>query len=132
MNLLIDADAVFALTITQDTNHKKALKIVAKNKEATISILNTTVAEVATVLFRKVNHRAALRFLEDLKNGDFLIISVDEKLMNKATAYLGKQKSKDVSFFDCLNMAAMELFNFSMIFSFDKGYSRNGFKLLTT
>jgi len=129
MNLLIDADAIFALMVRNDTNHRKAVSLINKNKKVVISILNTTIAEIATVLFRKVSHQAALKFLTDVKNGDFIIITVEDKLMDKATVYFEKQKTKTVTFFDCLNMAAMEIFNFEAIFSFDKGYAKNGFKL---
>lgn len=130
MNILIDADAIFALAISTDPNHRQALNLIKKNRAAVVSILNTTIAEVATVLFRKVSHQAAMRFLRDLESGDSIIISADKKLMDNAILFFEKQTTKNITFFDCLNMAAMEAFNFEAIFSFDKGYSKNGFKLL--
>lgn len=131
MNILIDADAIFALIVATDPNHKKAVNLQHKLKETTISILNTTIAEIATVLFRKVSHQTAVLFLKDVAGGDLLILTADERLMSKAVKYFQKQTAKNVSFFDCLNMAAVEEYGFKAIFSFDKGYQKNGFKLVS-
>jgi len=129
--VLVDTDAFFAIIEDCDSNHEKALKIIESLKpSATFTLLETTVAEAATTLHRKSNKASSLKFLKYIKREGFSVFFTDSTLLSLAETYYLKQHSKKNTFFDCLVMAAAKTYKVDAIFSFDKGYKTNGFKLL--
>jgi predicted nucleic acid-binding protein len=73
---------------------------------------------------------AARKVLGGLLASGYEIIPVDESLLRTAQKYFERQKSWRETMFDCVNMAVAEVYEVEAIFSFDKGYKKNGFKLL--
>lgn len=126
--VFIDADALISLVRTDDKNHQKAKNIYKKLKSEKIELFssNTSIYETITVVSQRVNHQQAENFL-DIASQGLSIIFVDKKREKAAGNIFRQQISKNVSFFDCLNMAIMKELKIKEIFSFDKHYKKNGF-----
>ena len=133
-DILVDADVLVALAKNDDSNHKKALEISEGLQEegAFWYFSPFTVAEAATVLSHKVSHESACDFLREIRNLDILIIYLHDRDVSLADKWFLKQKKKGTSYFDCYNMALMDRYSktFDAIFSFDKVYKDNNFRLV--
>jgi len=131
-SLFVDSDAFVALAKEDDSNHERAVQILGELLHANVSFLtsNYVFSETITVISQRVSHKAALLFIEEMKspNASFLIRWVDEELEVIATEIFKNQRSKNVSFVDCTNMAIMQDDKINVIFSFDKIYKKNGFQ----
>ncbi len=128
--VLIDADALFAFISPLDPHYNKAQVLRNKISQEEVLLAVTTLAEVVTTLGRKLNRKVSLGVLDYVREGGFNLIAVDEELMILAEDYYRRQASKKNTFFDCLNMAVAKSYGVDFIFSFDRGYELNGFKLL--
>lgn len=126
--VLVDADALFALSVQADDNHHKAVKIYQKLVSSGVSLAcsNTSLYEVLTVLSMKLGSDQAIDFLQRGRKG-LLLQRVDKKIQSLAEEIFTKQTSKNISFFDCINMAILELHGKKQIFSFDIDYKKNGY-----
>lgn len=133
LNVLIDADAIVALSKKNDANHFKAQKISKSLCKLGVAfiITNYVFSEVVTVLSQKIGHRESIKFIDDIKSdkSDIQVIWINIELEKLAIEIFKKQTSKNVSFVDCLNMAVLHRYHWDTIFSFDKIYQKNGFKL---
>lgn len=132
-DVLIDADAFVALSKKNDTNHFKAQKISKLLCKSGVIFVTTNYvfSEVVTVLSQKVGHHESIKFIEDIKSekSDIQLIWINDELEKLAIEIFKKQTSKNISFVDCLNMAVLKKYKWNTIFSFDKNYEKNGFKL---
>lgn len=130
--ILVDADAFFALSNECDANHQKAQRILSELllHSVVFCVSNYAFAETVSVLSRKISRNAALAFIQRVKNGrsPLQFRWVDEELELLAIGIFEKQTSKNVSFFDCANMAIMKMDECDAIFSFDAIYHKNGFQ----
>lgn len=134
LDVLIDADAFVALIKKNDSNHKRAEKIsdFLTKKGSSFYTTNFVFSETITVLSQRIDHQTAINFIDDFKNlKEVNLIRVNEEIEEMAIKIFKSQTSKNVSFVDCLNMAVLKKYNWDTIFSFDKIYRRNGFKLAT-
>lgn len=132
-HVLIDADAFVALIKKNDNNHLKAreIKRLLTEENSNFYITNFVFSEIATVLSQRLNHKASVKFIDDLENenSNINVIKINEDINKLAIKIFKNQTSKNVSFVDCLNMAVMKKYRWGTIFSFDKTYKKNGFKL---
>lgn len=124
----VDADAFVSLVRTKDKNHLRAKKIYEylKRKETVFFSSNTSLYETVTVISQRVSHKKAKEFFLKVRQG-LNVVFVNQEREKKAVAIFNKQTSKNVSFFDCLNMAIMRELGIKQVFSFDKHYKKNGF-----
>ena len=120
--VLVDADALVAISKIDDSNHQKALKLLKKLKKPTFYLSPFTVPEVVTVLSYHVSHEAAVSFLERIKSKNLAECEFSVDLKLKTDSIFKRQKKKRTSWFDCYNVALMEVEEFDFIFSFDKFY----------
>lgn len=131
--VLVDADALAALSKRDDSNHQKAVKINASLQKMGVAFCLSpfTVAEAATVLSYRVSHQAAKRFLREIRKISLPVLELPEKYAHLADKWFFGQTKKGSACFDCYNMALLERYKADLeaIFSFDKIYLRNGFKL---
>lgn len=129
--LVIDTDALFALFVETDANHMKAVELRRKIPSDTeIYVANFILAESATLIGRRLGRKFAERFVLQFGGRGFSEVVVDKYMGVVVRKYFLKQTSKDVTYFDCVNMAVAETYCADAIFSFDRGYVQNGFKLL--
>ena len=132
--LFVDSDGFVALSKEDDTNHTKALKLLQKAINISLSFVtsNYVFSEVVTVLSQRLGHNAALKFIREMKSpaSGYTIKWIDENIEQEAISIFSNQTSKNVSFVDCTNMAIMKLYGIDAIFSFDDVYRKNGFSVL--
>lgn len=132
--VLVDSDAFVALAKEDDTNHKKAKKILTKLSKKPVLYMtsNYVFSETVTVVSQRVGHDQALAFIKELKSPASLFSMqwIDEKLERVAIKIFKKQTSKNISFVDCTNMALIKHHRLDAIFSFDSTYKKNDFTLV--
>jgi len=129
--IFIDADAYVAIADNKDSNHKLAI-IIAKilvKKNITTFTSNFAFGEAVTVVSQKVDLETASRMGYDIPKG-VTIIDIDNLQREKALERFSKQTSKNTRFTDMVNMVLMDELGITTIFSFDKHYPQNGYKLL--
>ena len=76
----------------------------------------------------KIKTHSAISKIQQLP---FISLDMTEALIAEAIAIYLEQTSKKESLFDCYVMAAAKKIKADAIFSFDKGYQKNGFKLVS-
>lgn len=128
--IIVDADAIFALFFSTDSSHKNALVLLDKYLENNFILANTTFSEVITALGRKTDRKTSLEVVDYIHDQNFVLEPVTNDILLIAENYYRKQTSKKNTFFDCLNMALAKTYQADYIFTFDRGYEQNGFKLL--
>lgn len=133
LNILLDTDALVALTKKGDSNRQKAINIYQKLKEDGVQFYLSpfTTAETVTVLSSRLSHKEAKKFLAEARKTDLPVLFLENTTPNLADQWFNKQNKKGTSYFDCYNMALLERYGnqLNAIFSFDTVYKRNGFKM---
>lgn len=133
MDVLVDADALVALTKSDDQNHQKALHIgeFLQKIGCTWYISPYTIGEVVTVISYKVSQLAAKNVLKELRKLNLNELTLKNEHVGLIDKWFLKQGKKGTSYFDCYNMALLERYKkqLNVIFSFDSVYKRNGFKI---
>lgn len=128
-----DADSLVALASKNDANHERARKIVKALKVENYVVVypNTAILEAMVALKRKLNlNDKAQLIARQFLRGVIRVIWVEEEIQKNALNFLMENsKSKKNTVFDCLVVASAKKISAVGIFSFDKWYSRLGFKL---
>ena len=131
-SIFIDSDAFIALLKLDDSNHNKALEILAKLDQNSVLLYTSTYvfAETVTVLSQRLGRKYAEEFIGMVKGQSSAITFLwpDEQIQEKAIELFLQQKSKNVSFVDCINMTLIKERFIDMVFSFDKIYGKNVIK----
>lgn len=130
MKIILDADALFASVFENDPSHSKSLEILKKYFDSDWYLAETTFAEIISTIGRKVDKKISLKVIDFVRSHAFVIVYMNEELFKLGEEYYRKQNSKKNTFFDCLNMALAKTYQADYIFTFDRGYEQNGFKLL--
>jgi predicted nucleic acid-binding protein len=132
MEILIDTDALFAIVDKNDVLHMRALKIVHHlvQQNATIYILPTTLAEFATLTNIRIGFEQSKRSVDFILRQGYQLIDTTSAMVLDANALYQQQTSKENSLADCFNMIAARRQSVDCLFSFDGGYTQNGFVLV--
>ncbi len=132
--IFVDSDAFIALAREDDSNHAKSLKILELLQKDRYHFVtsNYVFSEVITVLSLRLSREAAMKFIENMKSPDsaYTIQWIHEQSEKEALEIFAKQRSKNVSFVDCTNMAIMSINKIEIVFSFDEVYKKNGYTLI--
>ncbi|MDO8498045.1 MAG: PIN domain-containing protein [bacterium] len=131
--VFIDSDAFIGLIKEDDAHYsqtQRSFSRLYKEKYEYITS-NYVFSEVITVLSLRVGREGAIKFIDTIKTplSEYRVVWINEEIEEKAIEIYKKQTSKNVSFVDCTNMALMELHNIPLIFSFDRIYRKNGYKM---
>ena len=129
--ILIDSDAFTGLSYIKDAHNKRANRIMKSLEGEELLTSWQVVDEEATKLSYFTTKKLAINFLKWLSKSDIEIVYVDSKLAKIVVKKFKAQKSKRVSLTDCTNMVIAKEMGVKKIFSFDKVYEKNGFKLLS-
>lgn len=126
--ILIDSDALLALTDNNDVHHVRAIQLYKELRaDFAFIVTNFTFGETLTLVSKRLSHKRSLDFADTILS-ETMVLDIDESLRNDAYLFFRKQVSKNVSFVDCVNMAVLKTLNQDKIFSFDEHYKKNGFK----
>ncbi len=134
-NILVDADGFVAIVKEDDANHEKARQYYSRIDTLPVNLITTNyvIAEAITVISQRVSHEVAVDFIATVtaEPSPITILDIDNTFVRKKAIPLFKsQKSKNVSFVDCINMAVLREHDCLCIFSFDAAYKTNGFMLI--
>ncbi len=134
-NILVDADGFVAIVKEDDANHQKARQHYARIDTLPVNLITTNyvIAEAITVISQRVSHEVAVDFIGTVTAdpSPITILDIDNTFVQQKAIPLFKgQKSKNVSFVDCINMAVLKEYDCLCIFSFDAAYKTNGFTLV--
>jgi predicted nucleic acid-binding protein len=131
MVVIVDTDALLALFNPEDSLARLADTVAEKLAQtgAEFVILPTTLAEFALVASSRVGVTRTRAALEQIRAMCYRMVVVDLALTDEAMNWYKKQTSKEESLFDCFVMAAVGKIGAECVFSFDKGYKKNGLVL---
>ncbi len=132
-DFLADSDFFIALYSLSDTNHTHAVRILSSLAEFSSLQLFTSVfvySETATILSQRVAQKTAHHFMEDITKQGVILMYPDEIILKAAQDCFKKQRSKNVSFVDAINITLMREYTFSGLLSFDQDYVKNGITLV--
>ncbi len=129
--VIVDADAIVAQANTTDANFQKALKIANTLLKLKANVLYpiTAIAEATTVLQHKFNSSRAYEIAQIMSNPDVHILEVNKQTLTNALRFFSPTTSKKNTLFDCIVAALAEEHKADAIFSFDRFYTKKGFKL---
>lgn len=130
--IFVDSDAFIGMYLPKYAHNDKANKLFNLLIKKNVKLITSwdVLDEVATKLSYIHSKTLASKFLSKLLNSDLEVVYPGKKLGAHAIKIFNKQTSKKVSLTDCTNMAIMKDKKIKKIFSFDKHYEKNGFKLL--
>src|SRR5947209_13372305 len=100
--IIVDADAIIALSNTEDTNHEKARAILANLTQLNASTLfpTTAICEAVTVLKGRLNKPAeAYIIIEKLQTDSYPLQTVDPATAKNAARLLTPTASKKNTLF---------------------------------
>lgn len=132
MIVIIDTDGLIASLCSSDLHHEAATKIlrVLHEQESKIIYPSTTIVESITLLQGRLNKPTlAKRVLDSVRQGSILIEPVTDVILQKVSGFMDFKKTKHNTLFDAVVAAIAEKHHADAIFSFDKFYQKNGFKL---
>jgi predicted nucleic acid-binding protein len=130
MTIIIDTDAIFALSNPMDALHTRAKRILNRAEHPTIILSPTTIVEFSFTATKKLGLAQAKHITQTMTDGSMHIETVDEQDVQTATQFFYQQRTKDDSLCDCFVMALAKKVHADCIFSFDQGYTKNGFVLI--
>lgn len=128
-----DADALVALADQKDANHNKAQKIsewlIARAYEVVFP--NTAILEAITALKRAKNLPEKAHLINrQYQAGVFLVKFVNIDIQLRASKRFGKTISKKNTIFDAIVAETAIEIEADYIFSFDRWYPKEGFRLV--
>lgn len=130
--VIVDADALIAQVNPEDIHHRKAIKVSKKlvDMNARVIYPATTIAEATAHMQRVLNSTATAYGTVELMTGPAVqVAEVNQRTLVKALEYFSPKTSKKNTLFDCIVASVAKRYEADAIFSFDKFYKKNGFKL---
>jgi len=129
--IFVDTGALFAAANAKDRDHQRAKDFLAKLAEEKVILLATNfiIAEIYTLMLRKIGRDKAIEHLEKLRN-TAEIERVSEEDENKAWQIILRYRDKDFSYVDATSFAIMERLGISDAFSFDEHFEQYSFNRL--
>ena len=131
--IFVDADAYIGNTVESDVHHERVVNLfeLLKKKEEDFVTTWDVIDETASKLAQFATKQHSLAFLDFVFKSEVSIKFIDKTISKKALDLFKKQTSKNVSLTDCTSMVIAKDMGVTIIFSFDKHYKQNGFKLLS-
>src|SRR3989337_389261 len=131
MITIIDTDALLGIFNPKDPHNKASVVLLDKllQRDDEIFLLSTTLAEFALLASSRIGIRETKKSIKRIMASDYSTLNITEEVTAKAVELYFKQTSKEESLFDCYVMVAAWKISADYIFSFDKGYEKNGFVL---
>lgn len=131
MTTIVDTDALLGLVDETDALHTQAAAVAQRlaDHNATIFILPTTLAEFATLATIKLGFVTAKQLVDRIVRQGYSPLDMTIDMLYQAHSLYLEQRSKENALFDCFTMVAAKRHNLDCIFSFDRGYTQNGYTL---
>lgn len=130
--IVMDADGIIAQTNLDDVHHLVAARISARlaTLDAYIIYPSSAILEAVTHMQRVLNDSLdAFNTVKLLTDSGADVVDVGGETLKLAIDYFGTKQSKKNTMFDCVVAAVAQEKGADAIFSFDKFYKSQGFKL---
>lgn len=130
--VVADCDALIALVLEKDPNHKKARQIAGLLRKRLIPVIFpvTIFPEAITSLKRAAGQPEKAHLLNrQYLSGAFQVEYLSADIMKRAAEIFDKAVSKQNTLFDAIVASTAEKLGAEAIFSFDHWYPKLGFKL---
>ena len=130
--VVVDTDAIVAQIKKDDKNHLVAMAISGSlvDSNALVIYPATTVAEAVTFIQRSLNNpKVAHGTARLMASSSAQVAAVNQATLNNAMKYFSATGSKKNTLFDCIVIAVAKEVHADAIFSFDRFYKKQGFKL---
>lgn len=131
--VVVDADAIVAQAHSRDANHMKAVQISKNLKRMNAQLVYpaTAICEAVTVLQHKLTSTAtAYGTAVVFADPNLQVVEVSQKTIARAiNNFFQPATSKKNILFDCIVLDSAEKYKADAIFSFDRFYKKQGFKL---
>lgn len=132
MIVIVDSDGFIGSLNPRDQHHLATQKILIKliEKGAKLIYPVTVIVETVTFLQGRLNQpKLADQVIKFMNDNKFIIESVDNEVLQKASSFMDFKKSKHHTLFDAIVAAIAQKYKADGIFSFDKFYKTKGFNL---
>lgn len=130
--VVVDADAIIAQVNPSDKHHQTAMATSGSlvNLGAQVIYPATAITEAVTFIQRVLNSSSVACGTAQLMVGPSVqVAGVSQQTLANAMKYFSLTVSKKNTLFDCIVLAVAEENNADAIFSFDRFYKKQGFKL---
>lgn len=130
--VIVDADGIIAQTDPKDPHHKKAQEISQKLIQMSAQVLYpvTAIAEANAHTQRVLNSTASAYVTAVFfSSQETEVVGVNKQTLIDALVYFSPTTSKKNTLFDSIIAAVARGYKADAIFSFDKFYKKQGFKL---
>ncbi len=130
-SIFLDTGYLLALELSNDQNHRAALKHWRSLKNSLPPLVTTSYIfdEVVTYFNSRGYHSKAIEVGSRLLNSASVqLVHVDEDLFMEGWRYFQKHKDKEYSLTDCISFLVMKNFGIETAFAFDKHFVQAGFK----
>lgn len=131
MITIVDVDALLGLANPKDIHHDNSKLLFNKLADFGVDtiLLPTVLGEFALLASSRIGMVQTKKAISGFLATSYGINSLDENLTREAVQLYHAQTSKEESLFDCFVMVSAKKLNADCIFSFDRGYTKNGFVL---
>src|SRR5216684_4120011 len=129
--VLLDTGYLLALELSNDQNHRAALKHWRSVMKGLPRLVTTSYVfdEVVTYFNSRGYHSKAVEVGNRLLNSPSVqFVHVDEGLFMEGWQYFQQHKDKDYSLTDCISFVVMKRFRIEIAFAFDQHFVQAGFK----
>lgn len=120
--VLLDTDFLISRIFSDQSTHKKALKLAKKIENKVQFVCNLVLFELGTVLSHKFGQDKAITIVSELRSSTLTVIRPSEIDEEEAwNLFLNKNK-KGISYTDCMNLYLAKKNNYKVV-SFDSFYT---------
>ena len=126
--IFVDTSFWFALRRPRDSRHAMAQELLARQRGELLLTSNHVRGETWTLINRRVGHRAAVGFLDQVDRSPRLRIEhVSESLETQALTWLRQRDDREFSFVDATSFALMRHLGLGEALAFDGDFAAAGF-----
>ncbi|MBI2641917.1 type II toxin-antitoxin system VapC family toxin [Candidatus Roizmanbacteria bacterium] len=132
VKIIFDTDGLIGSLSRIDLHYQTSQIILSQLQKSSAELIYpaSVIAETVTLLQGRLNQpQLANALIQLLKNNSIMIEPVDNQVLHRAIFFIDVLKSKRNTLFDAIVAAIAEEHKADAIFSFDKFYKKNGFKL---
>lgn len=124
MRIFVDASALIALKIPTEPKHINATKFLKNHLESEYFYNNLVYCEVLTVISQRFGLTYAKSFKEYFNSIGLTKLYTDSNEITLAEKILFSQKSKSLSFFDCVYVSLVKSNRLDGIFTYDTDFNK--------
>lgn len=132
MRVVVDSDGLIGTVNEQDAHYVKAMALLAKLQARSTEFIYpaTVIAESTAILQIRLNKLdIANQILEKVASHLLRVEPVNQEVIIAAVSFLKKDRSRHATLFDGIVAVTAKKHNADAIFSFDRFYKTQGFKL---